>query len=185
MNEASPELRPDERAALWEAVAAPVPDGFAARVTGAWMHERRQSSPSRVRLLRPIVAGIAVLAAAILLAWLGDGWLTERIEQRERQARLAAAPIDPPPELATLRARTHALLAEHCVPCHDAQHPGADEDALAVFDTRHPRWWLTMSQRQFEVMMGRMASEDGLSTTELEGVQRYVDAELAFRRSGV
>lgn len=189
MNESSPELDTHERAALLDAVSGPVPVDFSERVVEAWQTER---APSVATLSRrwmsrrtALVAGVAAVAAALLLGWWGNGVVTERIEHRELQARLAAPRVEPPAELAQLRTKAHTLLSTHCSPCHDGALAQAKEGALAVFDTSDDDWWLRMSERQLGVMLDRMPGEGSMTPDELEDVRRYVDAEIAFRKSGV
>lgn len=190
MIDTSPELGDEERDALLGAFGAPAPRDFAERVVDAWSpeHDARVSlrgPRGRTSVVRPGVAALAALAAAALLAWWVGGVVTKGLETRAQQARLVEAPGDPPAELSRLRTRAHTLLAEHCSPCHDAEDARARGEALAVFDTRSPQWWLTMSEQQLEVMLSRAADEETMTPAEVDGVARYVAAELAFRRSGV
>jgi mono/diheme cytochrome c family protein len=183
-------LRDDERAQLLAFVDDAVPAGFADRVVTAWKDEAGvRSAPAVVPLLRRrsfrvIVAACVSLAAALLIAWFSRTAMVERSEARERVARLAAPEVEPPVALTQMRAEAHTLLAVHCSPCHDSTAFDAEGQALDVFDVQDSRWWLTMSDRQLRVVIDRMASRDGMSPDDIEGITSYIEAELDYRGGG-
>ena len=133
------------------------------------------------RLRRSVVAIACALAAAVLIGYWVRGLVIENREYEERLARLVAAQPDPSPELASLRVAAHTTFARHCTPCHDSADGSAKGDALEVFDVQDRRWWLSMSDRQLEVALTRMATEDGVGPQERRGIAAYVEAELAYR----
>jgi mono/diheme cytochrome c family protein len=185
-------LRDDERAQLLSFVDDAVPAGFADRVVAAWKEEARVTpEPTRIvvpllrrRSFRVIVAACVSLAAALLVAWFSRAAMVERSEARERVARLAAPDVEPPVALTQMRAEAHTLLAVHCSPCHDSTAFDAEGEALDVFDVQDSRWWLTMSDRQLRVVIDRMASRDGMSPDDIEGIASYIEAELDYRGGG-
>jgi mono/diheme cytochrome c family protein len=138
----------------------------------------------RRRSFRTTVAAVASIAAALLVAWLTRDAVIERTEAREQAARLAAPDVEPPAALARLRADAHVLLAEHCAPCHDSTTAESENDAVAVFDVRADRWWLTLSDRQLGIVVDRMTNRDGMTPDVIDGIATYVAAELDFRRGG-
>ncbi len=191
-------LRDHERAQLFAFVDEPVPAGFADRVVTAWTQERAASTPIespspaaepsvlllRRRSMRIAVAAIVSLAAVLLVAWFSRTALIERNEARERMARLAAREAEVPAALARMRLDAHALLAAHCVPCHDSTASTADAAALDVFDVQDPSWWLAMSDRQLRIVVDRVSSSADMGADEIAGIERYVQAELDFRAGG-
>jgi hypothetical protein len=134
----------------------------------------------RRRLRRWLAAGAGLLAAAVLVLFIGRS-LRADVEARERSARIAALEIPPAASLLELRSVALATLQAECTPCHSSSSASAVSGALEVFDVDDPRWYLSMSERQLGVAAGRI--EDSDDPTVREGFRAYVDAELAHRRA--
>jgi hypothetical protein len=82
-----------------------------------------------------------------------------------------------------LRGQVHEiLLAKSCRECHLGYLKTAKPKALAVFDLAKEDWPATMLDRQFRGLRGRLS--EAATAAELDTVDRFIQAELAARRSG-
>ena len=149
-----------QRAALAEWAEASVPDGFADRVMDAW---ERGAAPelvvvprhTRVFRLRHAVMGVAVAAAAVVLA------LWARTSSHDGASVEDAA------------AAARPVLLAHCAPCHDASAQGAEAGAIDAFDLHRQTWWSSLSQQQLQALLER-SEAPGITAGERELVARFV-----------
>jgi len=159
-----PELESDEREALRKVfllgASCEVPVDFADRVVrrAATEHETKRvhTGPSWAAWW----IGMIAAAAAIVLA-LG---LVLRDEPQTG-------------DLAALRSDAEHVLPRECTPCHLGEGPGAEQDALVVFDLRDAKRQDGLSSAQLAMVVDRVAQRG-----DATGVRRYVDAELGRRR---
>lgn len=170
-----PELEADERDALRAWAHCDAPGDFAERLAtlASAESERRQQQSQRAEQAqsRPMWTawwiGIVAAAAAVVLA-----------------LSLIASPSanggSSPDEL---RRAARELLARECTPCHVGDSDRAAPEAIAVFDVLDPEWDEGLSSEQLVIAMDRVAERT--SGSEVAGFQRYVNAELARRGSGL
>jgi hypothetical protein len=85
------------------------------------------------------------------------------------------------PELAVLGAHAGAVLANHCMPCHDSTDPDAKLGALEVFDLDQSHWWITMSDAQLRDARTRVQENEAATQHERRHVTAFVEAELRRR----
>jgi hypothetical protein len=85
------------------------------------------------------------------------------------------------PDLAVLGAGAGAVLAQHCMPCHDSTDPAAKPDALQVFDLEQPQWWLTMSDAQLVEARTRVQELAAATDDERWRLAAFVEDQLHRR----
>ena len=137
-------------------------------------------SPRRRPLRRWLTIGAAVLAAAVLVLFVGRT-LRAGVEGTERAQRVAALDLPPSASLLDLRSAALATISAQCTPCHSSTSGDAVPGALEVFDVEDPRWYLSMSERQLGVAMRRL--DGSVGSDEADRFRAYVDAEIAHRRA--
>ncbi len=138
------------------------------------------SSARRRPLRRWMTIGAAVLAAAVLVLFVGRT-LRAGVEGTERAQRLAALDASPSTGLLELRSAALETLTTECAPCHSSTNEKSVSGALEVFDVQDPRWYLSMSERQLGVAARRLDGTVG--GDEADRFRAYVDAEIAHRRA--
>lgn len=155
-----PELGSDERDALRAWAQCDVPVDFAERVArrAAKEHDSKRviETPSWAAWWIGMFAATAAIVLALGLVFRGD---------------------DAQGDLDALRADAEQVLLRECTPCHVGEAPGAEQDALAVFDLRDERWEGGLSSAQLAMVVDRVAER-----RDATGVQIWVDAELGRRR---
>lgn len=178
-------------------------EGFADAVLEAWQLEQAQSPraetpPSAVARSRRTWVGIAagLLAASVVLllartlpSVARSAPLESELAQCDHEPEpsplagllddmLATAPAPEPNALAD---DALAVLARHCMPCHDGDREGAKAGALRVYDVREPGWWDTMSDEQLREAQTRIEQLGSASAAERRSMATFVGAELQRR----
>lgn len=171
-----------------------VADGFAERVlerlaaqSGETETETETAAPvthlgAERRRRWPIALAVAAIAAAAVLVLVpsGSGDGSPLTPDAPTDAELA---LGDDAAYAVLQQDARRLLAQRCVPCHDASHRDGIPAALDVFDVsvEADGWAPTLSESQLRFSRERLVDDGAVASDELDRFDAFVEGQLVRR----